>query len=169
MGEAIELYEGVLARTPRPELQQAFGELYSAMGETAQAERWFDQALAGYLESAERAACITIIIWWISTPMCGKMARKRWPGRARIWNCGGISGRRRALAWALYRDGHVGEAMQWMDRALASGVRDAHLFAKAARINAAAGRLEKATNWPARSLEMNPHYARVSCASCLMY
>ena len=30
-----------------------------------------------------------------------------------------------ALAWALYRDGQFGDAVYWIDRALASGVVDA--------------------------------------------
>lgn len=89
--EAIELYEGVLARTPRPELQQAFGELYQATGETAQAERWFDRALAGYLESAAAGGVHYyhhLVDFYSDVRQDGAQAVA---GAARIWNCGAIS------------------------------------------------------------------------------
>ena len=39
-----------------------------------------------------------------------------------------------ALAWALYRNAEFAEARSWIDRALASGVADAHLLLRAAKI-----------------------------------
>jgi hypothetical protein len=44
-----------------------------------------------------------------------------------------------ALAWALYRNAELDEARGWIDRALASGVVDAHLLFRAAKIYAGVG------------------------------
>ena len=50
--QAVALYERVIARAPRPEFQQALGDLLRVMGRDAQAKPWHDRALAGYRESA---------------------------------------------------------------------------------------------------------------------
>src|SRR5262249_1034115 len=39
-----------------------------------------------------------------------------------------------ALAWALYRGGHFEEAWAAIEKSLASGVKDAHVFSQAASI-----------------------------------
>ena len=62
------------------------------------------------------------------------------------------------LAWALYRNGNVAEAVIASDRALASTMVDAHLYYHAARIKAAAGDAEAARGWTAALQDVNPHY-----------
>jgi hypothetical protein len=57
-----------------------------------------------------------------------------------------------ALAWALYRSAEFDEARGWIDRALASGVVDAHLFFRAARIYAREGDL----HFLERAKKLNP-------------
>src|SRR5262249_15245612 len=52
--QAAALYRAVIARTPRPEIQQALGDLYALMGNAAEAAHWHDAALAGYLASVRR-------------------------------------------------------------------------------------------------------------------
>lgn len=54
--EAVVLYEEVIARVPRPELQQTLGDLYVFMGKNDQAQPWHEKALAAYLKSAQRGA-----------------------------------------------------------------------------------------------------------------
>jgi tetratricopeptide (TPR) repeat protein len=51
--EAVAAYEKVIARVPRPEFQQALGELYLSMGQPGPAELWNQKALTAYLESAQ--------------------------------------------------------------------------------------------------------------------
>jgi tetratricopeptide (TPR) repeat protein len=54
LDEAIALYEKVAARAPRPEVQQALGDVLTRAGRPEEAEPWHDLALAAYLESVER-------------------------------------------------------------------------------------------------------------------
>jgi tetratricopeptide (TPR) repeat protein len=61
-----------------------------------------------------------------------------------------------ALAWALLRNGEAREAAAWMDRALASGASDAHLFVQAAAVFQAAGDAGKAARCRDRAREINP-------------
>ena len=61
-----------------------------------------------------------------------------------------------ALAWALYRNGQFDEARVWIDRALASGAAEAHLFLRAARIYAAAGNAELGRSHMERAKRLNP-------------
>ncbi len=65
-----------------------------------------------------------------------------------------------ALGWALLRAERAAEAAQWMERALASGVVDAHLYAQAAAVFAAAGDAATAARLKARAREINPRLAR---------
>jgi tetratricopeptide (TPR) repeat protein len=52
--DAAALFKKVIARAPKPELQQALGELYPPTGRIEEAQPWFDRALAAYLESVRR-------------------------------------------------------------------------------------------------------------------
>jgi tetratricopeptide (TPR) repeat protein len=54
LDEALELYGSVAARAPRPEVHQAVGDVYLAMGRPEDARAWHDLALAAYLDSVER-------------------------------------------------------------------------------------------------------------------
>jgi tetratricopeptide (TPR) repeat protein len=49
--DAIALYESVVERVPRPELQQALGDVHAFAGEPDRAVPWHDLALEGYLAS----------------------------------------------------------------------------------------------------------------------
>ncbi|PYS34750.1 MAG: hypothetical protein DMF75_05595, partial [Acidobacteria bacterium] len=50
--EAAALYEQCVERVPRPEFQQALGELYQLLGQPDRAESWNQKALAAYLEAS---------------------------------------------------------------------------------------------------------------------
>jgi len=52
--EAEALLQKVIARAPKPELQQALGELYLFTHRPSEAQPWLDSALATYLESVRR-------------------------------------------------------------------------------------------------------------------
>lgn len=156
--EAVALYERVLAETPRPELQQAFGELYATMGEQDEAEKWFDKALAGFLEASENGG----VHYYHHLVDFFSDVRENGP-EAVAWARKDIELRRNfgtegALAWALYRDGRIAEADSSMDCALGSGVRDGHLFAKAATIKAAAGNKQRSEELSRQAFEMNPYH-----------
>jgi hypothetical protein len=66
-------------------------------------------------------------------------------------------GTQSALAWALHRNGEVDAAARWMAKALSSGAKSAHLFHRASRIFAAAGRSAESADYSVFAWEMNPH------------
>jgi tetratricopeptide (TPR) repeat protein len=158
LNDAIALYHLLIARLRRPELQQALGSLYARSGRRADAERWYDRALAEYLESAE----------------CGEVhylhhlaefyADVRQEGAAAVhWARKDFELRptfstQAALAWALLRDGQFGAAFDLMQQCLASGVRDADLFHHAGLIYQAVGRVDEGHLYLHAAAEINPHY-----------
>jgi tetratricopeptide (TPR) repeat protein len=159
LDEAAELYLRVVARTSRPEFQQALGELYLFMDEPARAEPWFDAALATYLASARDGGV------HYYHHLADFYADVREDGAEAVsWARKDIALRdnfatQAALAWALYRDSQNGEAWALMERALASGVTDAKLFAQAASIRTALGDGATAARYAAKADAINPHHA----------
>jgi tetratricopeptide (TPR) repeat protein len=158
--QALTLYERVLAENPRPELQQALGELCSEMGDQNEAEKWFDKALAGFLEGSQNGGCHYyhhLVDFFSDVHENGRdavaWARKDFELRRNFATEG-------ALAWALYRDGQIEQANVMMDCALGSGVQDGHLFAKAASVKAAAGRPQESEELSRRAFDTNPYHQR---------
>lgn len=121
--EAAQLYERVIARAPRPEFQQALGELYEVLGQRERAEGFYQKALAGYLESAERGDV------HFYHHLADFFADVREDGAQAVkWARRDIALRRNfstlaALAWSLYRAGEFAEALETMQQALSSGRR----------------------------------------------
>jgi len=156
--QAIALYESVIARAPRPEFQQALGDLLRAMGKDAQAKRWHDRALAGYLQSAERGEVHYyhhLAGFYADVLHDGaeavKWARKDVALRPHFFT-------QDALAWALYRDGQFAAALDTVQTALGSGANDAHLVFHAAMIHLAAGRTDEGKRLVQRVAQINPGY-----------
>jgi tetratricopeptide (TPR) repeat protein len=156
--EAARLYEQVIARAPRPEFQQALGELYEVLGQFDRAEEWYQKALAGYLESAQRGDV------HFYHHLADFYADVREDGAEAVkWARKDIALRRNfstlaALAWALYRAGDFAAAFETMNQALASGAADAHLFFQAATIFQSAGGNGKGERYLQMAHEINPHY-----------
>jgi hypothetical protein len=156
--EAAALYEQVVARVPRPEFQQALGELYELLGQRDQAEAWNEKALAAYLDAAERGGVHYyhhLVDFYSDVREDGAAAVK--------WARKDIELRRNfatlaALAWALYRAGEFAEALITMDQALASGATDAHLFFQAAQIHQSAGGNGNGARYLQMASAINPHY-----------
>lgn len=63
-----------------------------------------------------------------------------------------------ALAWALYRAGAFAESRDQMNEALASGIKDAHIFFHAAMIFSAVGDLERGQKLLRETAVLNPRY-----------
>jgi tetratricopeptide (TPR) repeat protein len=62
------------------------------------------------------------------------------------------------LAWALYRNGRLQEALAEMTEALRLGTRDARLFFHAGLIHHALGHAEQAREYLEQALATNPHF-----------
>jgi tetratricopeptide (TPR) repeat protein len=156
--EAAELYEKLLSSVPRPEIHQALGDLYVFMGKPDRARIHHDQALAAYLESARRGGVHHfhhLAAFYADVREDGaeaeKWARKDLELRKNY-------GTRDALAWALFRDGRIDEALGEIDRALASRVVDSHLFYHAAMIHLAAGHPVEGKQFLKKTTDLNPIY-----------
>jgi len=63
-----------------------------------------------------------------------------------------------ALAWALYRDGQLSDATEYMRLALSSGVQDAEILSNAARILRAAGATAESERYAQAALRINPKH-----------
>jgi tetratricopeptide (TPR) repeat protein len=155
--EAEQLYQDVVARVPRPDFQQALGELYLSMDQPAKATEWLDKARDGFLESAARGEVHYyhhLADFYADVdengPEAVSWARKDLELRR---NFSTLS----ALAWALYRGGELTEAGALMDEALASGAQDARLFQAAGLIYTAASSNGKGAKYLQAAIELNPN------------
>lgn len=156
--EAAALYADVVERVPKPEIQQAFGELLTVMGKREPAQSWLTKAHAGYLEATQRGGVHYdhhLVDFYADVMKDGAEAVK-WARKDIALRDNFAS--QAALAWALYRAGQLDEALDRMDQALASGARSAHLFSQASALYRAAGRVEDAERYAQRAAEINPRH-----------
>ena len=156
--DAARLYESVVERVPRPEFQQALGELYELLGQNERAESWNQRALDAYLAAAASGG----VHYYHHLVDFYADVREDGPSAVR-WARKDLELRRNfatlaSLAWALYRAGGFADALDAMNEALASGARDAHLFFQAALINRAAGSHGDAERYLHLAEEVNPLY-----------
>jgi tetratricopeptide (TPR) repeat protein len=156
--EAEALFQKVIARAPKPELQQALGELYLFTGRAQEAQPWLDRALAAYLESVRRGG----VHYFHHLADFYADAREH-PAEAVRWAQKDIEMRsnfstQAAMAWALYRDGQLSRALEYIRLALSSGVRDAGIFSTAATLFEAAGETAESQRYAQAALRINPKH-----------
>src|SRR6266508_6175640 len=158
LAQAAALYEDVVAQVPRPDLQQALAQLYTLLGRHVRARSCRVMARAAYLQSVRRGGVHYyhhLADFYADVLEDGaeavKWARKDIALRENFST-------QAALAWALYRDGRFAEALESIEHALASGVKDAHLFSQAAIIYRAAGRADEAAPYSQMAAAINPYH-----------
>ena len=156
--EAISLYKKAIERVPRPEFQQALGDVYTFMGKTTDAKPWHDCALKGYLDAADRGQMH--YYHHLATFYCDvhrdsaealKWARKDFEVRKNVFACD-------ALAWALFQNAEFESAAEIMKKTLALGTRDAHLFFHASMIYMRGGNPVEGKKLLREIREINPRY-----------
>jgi tetratricopeptide (TPR) repeat protein len=158
--ESEALYLRLADRNPKPELLQTIGELYIFMGDSERAEPYLDQARDAYLDSAQRGEVHYLhhlSDFFSDVRPDGaeavKWARKDFDLRQNF-------NTEAAMALALHVAGRNSEALEFMDRALAAGVQDAHIFAHAATIYRATGKEADAIRFESAAARINPHFER---------
>jgi tetratricopeptide (TPR) repeat protein len=156
--EAARLFLDVIARTQKPELQQALGELYAFTGREDEAQAWFDSALRTYLASAERGE----VHYYHHLADFYADAREV-PAEAVKWARRDVEMRsnfstQAALAWALFRNGELAKAADWIRQSLASGVRDAGIYSIASTLLEASGDTAESAHYRELSLSLNPRH-----------
>jgi tetratricopeptide (TPR) repeat protein len=156
--EAIALYQELIARSHRPDMEQALGDLLVFIRKPEQAKTWYDKALAGYLASVERGEVHFI------HHLSGFYADVREDGAEAVkWARQDLAMRQsvtahEGLAWALYRAGDFAESRREIEEALRPGIRDAHIFYHAGLIFSAAGDLERGSALMREADVINPRH-----------
>ncbi len=155
---AAALYRKVIAQVPKPEYQQALGELYTLLNQPEQAQACYEAALNVYLASVAKGQvhyyhhlCDYYVDVVQDGPAAVKWARQDLALRENFATLA-------ALAWSLDRAGEYDEALSTMDQALASGVVDARLFHQAGTIYLHAGRQSEGEQLLRRASALNPHH-----------
>jgi tetratricopeptide (TPR) repeat protein len=156
--EAEAMYRRVVSRVPRPDFQQALGELYLSMGKTADANEVLEQAQAAFLESAQRGE---VHYYHHLADLYADVFENG--AEAMKWAQKDLELRRNfstlaAMAWAYYRAGELSKALEVMNESLASGVKDARLFYQAGMIHKAFSPNGKADRFLQMAAAINPNY-----------
>ena len=154
--EAISLYKKLIERLPRPELQQALGDVCAFIQKTAEAKQWHDRALASYLKAAETGQVhyyhhlASFYADIQENPKEAlKWARKDLELRTNVFAYDG-------LAWALYRNGEFGAARDAIKKALAVGTKEEQLLTHAGIIFVRAGDFDEGRKLLHQAAAINP-------------
>jgi tetratricopeptide (TPR) repeat protein len=156
--EAEALYRTVIERVPRPDFQQALGELYLSIGKTAEANDYLRRAESAFLESAQRGE---VHYYHHLADLYADVFENG--AEAVKWAQKDLELRRNfatlaAMSWAFYRAGDFSKALDLINESLASGVKDARLFHQAGIIHKAFSPNGKADSYLQMAAAINPHY-----------
>ena len=158
LDEAVALYKRVIDRVPRPDLQQALGDLYLFAGHAADARPWHERALAGYLASVKRSEVLQLHhLAGLYADSLNEPAKSVECARRDLTLRHSIQAYD-ALAWALHKAGKLDEARETMAKALATGTRDAHILYHAGMIRMGAGDITGGSAALQQALAANPRY-----------
>jgi tetratricopeptide (TPR) repeat protein len=156
--EAEAMYRRVIERVPRPDFQQALGELYLSMGKSEEANDVLKRAETAFLDSAQRGE---VHYYHHLADLYADVFENG--AEAAKWAQKDLELRRNfstlaAMASALYRAGEFAKALELMNESLASGVKDARLFRLAGLIHKAFSPNGKADHYLQMAAAINPHY-----------
>jgi tetratricopeptide (TPR) repeat protein len=150
--EAIHFGERATARTLDPVTLGLLTQSWEMLGDSARSaeyQRAMDKAVAQQTTGVNRPWAMLRLDH--ERDVAGVLAKAREEIRARrdiyAWDL---------LAWALYRSGHIREALDASAKALAMNTRDASLLFHAGMIAAAAGDTALAHSRLRQALEINP-------------
>jgi tetratricopeptide (TPR) repeat protein len=155
--EAVTLYTRALSVVPLPEYAAALGDVYTRLDRPADARRQYDLVeYIGRLNAVNQVLYSRELAYFyadhdvkldVALALAQAEARVRQDVHAHD-----------VLAWALHKNGRVGEARTAIARALRLGTVDARLFFHAGLIFQAAGDREQARRYLARALQTNPQF-----------
>jgi tetratricopeptide (TPR) repeat protein len=143
LAAARQMLQEQLARVPTPDLAAAIGDLSSALGETAQAERYFTMSeqieRAGWGNGARQPQVLARFLAerGRNLPEAVSLAEEAARTRKDIFTMD-------TLSWAYYKSGRLEDAKTASALALRTGSRDARILFHAAEIQAASGDLSEA-------------------------
>jgi tetratricopeptide (TPR) repeat protein len=155
--EAIDLYRRALAIIPMPGYAAALGDLYAKTGGHDDARKQYELVeYIGRLNSLNKVLYNRELAYFyadhdMKLADALALAAKELEARRDIYA-------HDVLAWALYKNGRVQEAVAPMQEALTQGTRDARLFFHAGMIAHALGNGADARKYLERALATNPHF-----------
>lgn len=157
--QAKARYERLIARTGKPEFEQALGDLLQFLGDRATARSYHEKALEGYLASAQAGEVHFLhhLASLYADSLDNGAEAVRWARRDVELRPNWQS--RDTLAWSLFRNGEFKQARQTLEQALDATIPDPHLFSHAATIYRAAGEKALASRYQSKVAELNPKFA----------
>ena len=132
--EALALLQDLVTKSPTPELYAQLGDLLTALGRPAEAQRQYALAEAAWRSDAPEPKNLARF-----------MAERGWKIDEAVQIAEGAAATRQdiftqdALAWAYFRAGRVDDAKRVIKLALRTGSRDADILRHAAAISGATG------------------------------
>jgi len=154
--EAVALYERAVAQNPRPETQQALGDLHAFMGRPDLARPWHEKAIDGYLASVGSGEIRYLHhLAGYYADVSGQASEAVACAR-RDCELRRNGSTREALAWAEFRSGHFEAAELEIRSAIDSGLVSVHLYQHAGMILLGAGRTEEGRSCLAKADALNP-------------
>ena len=163
--EAIAGYLRLHANLPRPEWEHALGELYWLSGRYEIANQWKSRAYSTYVASTGDGE--TYYLHYLAD-LCGELAGHQ--QEAVEWARQDLAIRnnfitRADLAWALFRNGQIHEAVEHIPAATAVGAVSARLYYQAAVIYSAAKQNDLAHHYTRLAVATNPRPAKALVGS----
>jgi tetratricopeptide (TPR) repeat protein len=155
--QAIVLYQRAIAVVPMPIFVAELGDLYSKTGNPAEAKKQYQLVeyigLLGHINQVlhNRDLAIFYADHDIKLDEALDLAHKELEVRRDVYTWD-------ALAWALYKNGKLTEAMAASQKALKYGTRDALLLYHAGVIADRAGHPDEALNDLRQAMAINPHF-----------
>jgi tetratricopeptide (TPR) repeat protein len=136
---AASKYEAVMASTPSPDIAEKLGDLYTAMGRSADASREYALAEAGWRFDAPNPAMLARFLAEHDRALSGAVALAESAARERhdIFT-------EDALAWCYFKSGRVREASAAIKQAQRTGSKDQTILRHAVAIS------EAVSTWPTR-------------------
>jgi tetratricopeptide (TPR) repeat protein len=155
--DAVDLFKKAIAAVPYPEYAAALGDVYQKLGNAQEAKKQFELVeFIGYLSQINqqihnRDLALFYADHNLKLNESLELARKELEVRHDIYSWD-------VLAWSLYKNGKIPEAVDAISHALAQGTRDAQLFFHAGMIYEKVGDSAKARSYLQQALTTNPHF-----------
>jgi tetratricopeptide (TPR) repeat protein len=155
--EAIELYRKALAVIPLGEYAAGLGDVYAKTGRADEARKQFDLVeYIGLISTLNKVIYNRELALFyadhdLKLPRALELAERELEVRRDIYTYD-------VLAWALYKNGRIRDAVAPMTEALKLGTKDARLFFHAGLIYQAIGNAGKAREYLHRALATNRHF-----------